>query len=56
MKNILTIILSLILVNCEKDDYQDDPLRATWLVEYDQDNSDGDTAYYQKAYKFNDEK
>ena len=56
MKNILPIILSLILVNCEKDDYQDDPIRATWLVEYDQDNSDGDTAYYQEAYKFNDEK
>jgi hypothetical protein len=56
MKNILPIILSLILINCEKDDYQDDPIRATWLVEYDQDNSDGDTAYYQKAYKFNDEK
>ena len=56
MKNILPVILSLILVNCEKDDYQDDPIRATWLVEYDQDNSDGDTAYYQEAYKFNDEK
>ena len=56
MKNILPIILSLILINCEKDDYQDDPIRATWLVEYDQDNSDGDTAYYQEAYKFNDEK
>ena len=56
MKNILPIILGLILINCEKDDYQDDPIRATWLVEYDQDNSDGDTAYYQEAYKFNDEK
>ena len=49
MKNILPVILSLILFNCEKDDYQDDPIRATWLVEYDQDNSDGDTAYYQEA-------
>ena len=56
MKNILPVILSLILFNCEKDDYQDDQIRATWLVEYDQDNSDGDTAYYQEAYKFNDEK
>ena len=55
MKNILSIILSLILVNCEKDDYQDDPIRATWLVEYDQDNSDGDTAYYQEGYEFSDE-
>ena len=55
MKNILPVILSLILFNCEKDDYQDDQIRATWLVEYDQDNSDGDTAYYQEGYEFSDE-
>ena len=56
MKKLIFIILSLILINCEKDNgSQDDPIRASWLGEFDVENSDGDTVYFQIALKFNDD-
>ena len=56
MKKLLLIIFSLTLINCEKDGVgEDDPIRATWLGEFESEDYNGDTAYFQVVYKFNDD-
>ena len=56
MKKLLLIIFSLTLINCEKDGVgEDDPIRATWLGEFESEDYSGDTAYFQVVYKFNDD-
>ena len=56
MKKLLLIIFSLTLINCEKDGVgEDDPIRATWLGEVESEDYNGDTAYFQVVYKFNDD-
>ena len=56
MKKLLLIIFSLTLINCEKDGVgKDDPIRATWLGEFESEDYNGDTAYFQVVYKFNDD-